>query len=408
MVTGEPTSNKAKNFYVRMTTDGTFIRREANNYTESNNFSMSPNAYLLDESNKRYNLLDKNINRNYSSQMFQFEPLPKNCSRFTIVNGTERYVLNLNNTRGRKVIHAGSREPSPVLKEIFLDMSDLISQYYENLGTDEQRGIYYTHKLSDLSFSVNGSIVTFCSRTNSDQYNSHREMWFDMLDASFREETAIGTFSGEESRGPQKFIHITCPSGIFIRDIWESELDAYSDRAILQPHSDYYVWTNLPALSSKFHNGLLWIKAALKDPNIKYTNLNTPPPGVRPQKIDATLPRRSYSGKLSRNDNGASVFRPKNATIVDSSGAHTYSSYDCPNMTVSDRGSTVTISWGGDTVTLSKIDNSTYSVSGRTSRGTVTLKAMRSSRTGKIYLVTAQMPNPAPGVQYITINFKPQ
>lgn len=406
MVTGEPTGNKAKNFYVRMTSDGTFIRREDNKLTSSSSFSMSPTAYLLDENNNRYSLIDKNTNPNYFSQMFQFEPLPRSCSRFTIVNGSERYIVNLNSARGKRVIHAGSREPSNTLKDIFLDMSDLVSQYYENLGTDENRGIFYTHKLSDLSFSINGTVVTFCSRTNSDQYYSHREMWFDMAEASFCEETAIGTYASEQDKGPQKFIHITCPSGIFIRDIWESELNDHSVHE-KQPTTDYYVWTNLPTLSSKFHNGLLWIKAALNNPNIKYTNLSSPPPGVTPRKTDNTSSRQGRNGNTASRNNSSSVFRPQNATIVDGSGSHTYSSYDCPNMTVSDRGSTVTITWGGDTVTLSKIDNSTYSASGRTSRGSVTIRAMRSSRTGKIYLVTAQMPNPTPGVQYITINFKP-
>ena len=128
---------------------------------------------------------------------------------------------------------------------------------------------------------------------------------------------------------------------------------------------------------------------------------------MTPRKTDNTSSRQGRNGNLASRNNSSSVFRPQNATIVDGSGSHTYSSYDCPNMTVSDRGSIVTIIWGGDAVTLSKIDNSTYSASGRTSRGSVTIRAMRNSRTGKIYLVTVQMPNPTPGVQYITINFKP-
>ena len=69
--------------------------------------------------------------------------------------------------------------------------------------------------------------------------------------------------------------------------------------------------------------------------------------------------------------------------------------------------SSVAVTWGGDRVTLPQTDTSTYSATGYTSRGNLTIKAMRSSRNGQIYLVTVSMPNPTPGVSHITINFKP-
>ena len=102
-------------------------------------------------------------------------------------------------------------------------------------------------------------------------------------------------------------------------------------------------------------------------------------------------------------------FYPKNATIVDSEGSHNFTSYDCPNMNVTDNGNTVGISWGGDNVVLNEIhsNSDTYAATGNTSRGKVTIKAFRSSANGKIYLVTVAMPNPTPDVLHITINFKP-
>lgn len=114
-------------------------------------------------------------------------------------------------------------------------------------------------------------------------------------------------------------------------------------------------------------------------------------------------------GNASNFDYGMTVFYPQNATIVDSEGSHNFTSYDCPNMNVTDKGNTVSIAWGGDNVVLNKSQNNrdTYTATGNTFRGKVTIKAFRSSTSGKIYLVTAAMPNPTPDVLHITINFKP-
>ncbi len=114
-------------------------------------------------------------------------------------------------------------------------------------------------------------------------------------------------------------------------------------------------------------------------------------------------------GNASNFDYGMTVFYPQNATIVDSEGSHNFTSYDCPNMNVTDKGNTVSIAWGGDNVVLNKSHSNrdTYTATGNTSRGKVTIKAFRSSTSGKIYLVTVAMPNPTPDVQHITINFKP-
>lgn len=102
-------------------------------------------------------------------------------------------------------------------------------------------------------------------------------------------------------------------------------------------------------------------------------------------------------------------FSPQNATVVDEQGSHNFENFDCPNMEVGDdNGKRVHISWGGDKVVLYKSANNadTYTATGHTSRGNVTLRAFRSSSSGQIYLVTATMPNPTADVQLITINFK--
>lgn len=103
------------------------------------------------------------------------------------------------------------------------------------------------------------------------------------------------------------------------------------------------------------------------------------------------------------------IFYPQNATIVDSEGHHSFGSYDAPNMNVTDKCKSVKVSWGGNEVVLNETENSedTYFASAETSKGKLTIIAYRSSRSGKIYLVTVQMPNPTPNVDYITINFKP-
>lgn len=103
------------------------------------------------------------------------------------------------------------------------------------------------------------------------------------------------------------------------------------------------------------------------------------------------------------------TFYPQNAVVIDDEGSHNFTSYDCPTMNVTDRRTSVTISWGGDSVVLprSSSNEDTYRASYNSSRGQLTMSAYRSSASGKIYLVTAVMLNPSPDVQRITINFKP-
>lgn len=414
-VYGESADNKADHYNVRLTAENTYITRAERDFKNTDNFYLSTNSYLVDKATgKHYNFREKNLQGH--TQTWAFEPLPKSCTAFTLINVGTQTDFDLNNADGRKVVHAGRRDPSATTQAIFDDLSDLISTYYEELGSDEKRGIFYMHRISDLTFSLNGTVLTLCCKTNSDQYCSNREIWFDIADASFCEETAYGTFSGEREKGPQKFIHITCPSGIFIRDVWESEMDGNTGSPLhVKSLTEYYLWTGIPALADKFLNGLLWIQKSLSDPSTAYSNLSVLPAGVKPRKVDCTGSQNNATGGRKSSANAtfstgsakSRTFYPGNATIVDADGSHNFSSYDCPAMTVTDNRSSVAVTWGGDRVTLPQTDTSTYSATGYTSRGNLTIKAMRSSRNGQIYLVTVSMPNPTPGVSHITINFKP-
>ena len=117
----------------------------------------------------------------------------------------------------------------------------------------------------------------------------------------------------------------------------------------------------------------------------------------------------SGDSSINKSNSLAVTFYPKNAAIVDSKGSYNSTSYDCPNMNVADNGSTVKVTWGGDNVVLneSHSNSDTYTATGNTSRGKITINAFRSSESGMIYLVTVAMPNPTPDVLHITINFKP-
>lgn len=119
--------------------------------------------------------------------------------------------------------------------------------------------------------------------------------------------------------------------------------------------------------------------------------------------------KNKQSGMAISHNKKPVTFCPQNAMVVDETGSHNFTSYDCPNMNVTDKGNSVDISWGGDNVTLNRSANNsdTYTATGNTPRGNLTIKAFRSSASGKIYLVTATMPNPTSDVRYITINFKP-
>lgn len=419
-VYGDPYGNKTE-YYVRMSKENTtIIRAPHSNY--SDDFSVYRDAYIVDLStNIKYRLLDMVSGKYYpdkrsiTNYAWVFEPLPVTCSNIRLVDGPLNITINLENANGRKVTHAARNAPSASFTQITNDIEDLISQYYENLGLDENRGIFYMHKISNIKFSKNGNMITISCRTNSDQYNRYREIWFDITQATFIEETAYGTYQGERDKGAQKFIHIKCPSGIFQRDDIGATYPDYSP--YIHTYNDYYFHTSIPNLSKQFHNGLLWLKQVTMNSGIVYKgNLNVSPTGVTPVRkndINKQTQTTNNSSSTYRSPNSTNYssnnreFRPGNASIVDNTGTHDFTKYNCPSMYVTDYKKSVTISWGGDVVSLPKVSGNTYRMTGSSSKGNLTLTAYRSSQTGRIYLVTAFMRNPSSEVSQITINFKP-
>ena len=99
------------------------------------------------------------------------------------------------------------------------------------------------------------------------------------------------------------------------------------------------------------------------------------------------------------------TFRPVKATITDSQGSFTSSNFNCPNMVVYDKGSSVQLSWGGENIPLSKSSSpDTYIASQSKSGTTIKFVAYRSSSTRKIYLVICTTKGNGKSVE---INFKP-
>ena len=99
------------------------------------------------------------------------------------------------------------------------------------------------------------------------------------------------------------------------------------------------------------------------------------------------------------------TFSPVKATITDSQGSFTSSNFNCPNMTVYEKGSSVLLSWGGENIPLSKSNSpDTYMASQSKSGTTMKFVAYRSSRTGRIYLVICTTKSNGKSVE---INFKP-
>lgn len=99
------------------------------------------------------------------------------------------------------------------------------------------------------------------------------------------------------------------------------------------------------------------------------------------------------------------TFRPVSSTISDSEGSFSSSDFDCPNMVVYDKGSSVQLSWGGEDIPLSKSSSpDTYIASQSKSGTTMKFVAYRSSSTGRIYLVICTTKGNGKSIE---INFKP-
>lgn len=99
------------------------------------------------------------------------------------------------------------------------------------------------------------------------------------------------------------------------------------------------------------------------------------------------------------------TFRPVKATITDSQGTFSSTSFNCPNMVVYDKGNIVQLSWGGENIPLSKSSSpDTYFVSQTKSGTTMKFVAYRSSSSGQIYLVICTTKSNGKSVD---IHFKP-
>lgn len=100
------------------------------------------------------------------------------------------------------------------------------------------------------------------------------------------------------------------------------------------------------------------------------------------------------------------TFRPVKATITDSQGSFTSSNFNCASMSVSDKGASVILSWGGENIPLNKDKYSpdTHSTSQSKNGTTVRFVAYRNSNTRKIYLVICTTIEPS---RRTDIHFKP-
>lgn len=100
------------------------------------------------------------------------------------------------------------------------------------------------------------------------------------------------------------------------------------------------------------------------------------------------------------------TFRPVKATISDNQGTFTSTNFNCASMSVSDKGTSVTLSWGGENIPLYKDKYSPDTYSTSQSKNGITMKfvAYRSSNTKKIYLVICTTIEPS---RRTDIHFKP-
>jgi hypothetical protein len=99
------------------------------------------------------------------------------------------------------------------------------------------------------------------------------------------------------------------------------------------------------------------------------------------------------------------TFRPVKATISDSEGTFSSSSFNCPNMIVYDKGHTVLLTWGGESISLNKSNSPDTYVASQSKSGTIIrFVAYRSSSTKRIYLVICTTKSNG---QSVVINFKP-
>lgn len=102
----------------------------------------------------------------------------------------------------------------------------------------------------------------------------------------------------------------------------------------------------------------------------------------------------------------AEIFYPKEATISDAQGSFTSQSFDSPAMSVADKGSSVSVNWGGSAFNLypNRESPSTYEAIYNYQGQYIKILAYRSTKSSKIYLITIMMQSNGATSK---INFKP-
>ena len=102
---------------------------------------------------------------------------------------------------------------------------------------------------------------------------------------------------------------------------------------------------------------------------------------------------------------GQVIFKPTKATIYDSEGQYSSTNFNCPNMSVYDKGAYVLLRWNGETIKLfnSRDDSDTYTDSQTKYDTTIKFTAYRSSSSREVYLVVVSTISNS---QRMDINFK--
>ena len=213
-----------------------------------------------------------------------------------------------------------------------------------------------------------------------------------------------------------EYIRLSCKTGIKCENYCSNQPNKLYNTS----DSDELLFTSkYPMLRTKLANGLLCLVKIVNNSQIKAPNsLDKTPSGMSLKRYkihyEPNNPKIYAIGnywvdinsqKGNNSSNGNLILKPVKATITDSQGSFTSSNFNCPNMVVYDKGSSVQLSWGGENIPLSKSSSpDTYIASQSKSGTTMKFVAYRSSSTRKIYLVICTTKGNGKSVE---INFKP-
>lgn len=396
---------------VRISKDKTIITSTYNPQNGSGSFWVNRGCYLQTfDSPRRYNLLyvkgaalGRFEAKHYSNSVTftqVFEALPSNCTRFKYVEPNGDYeTYDLNSFSGQKITFS-SGFLSYNQQNVINAITNLISNYNDAIefGMGET---YTTTKLRKLEISYNSPMLTLtCRYSYGGQNMSAYEYRFNVNDASIEKIT----------ENNQDFIHIICPSGFAYNSLTSSTT---TEDYPYGPYNykDLCFSSKMPLLNKRFGNGLATLFKSLKNPNmIISTDFDELPSGVTikhrtKNSISNSSVKKHIDLPQSQSKSIHSTFKPVKATITDSQGSFTSSNFNCPNMVVYDKGSSVQLSWGGENIPLSKSSSpDTYIASQSKSGTTMKFVAYRSSSTGRIYLVICTTKGNGKSVD---IHFKP-